>query len=71
METNKEKNDIAKIDPDKIDNNVTGEETATTEDNIEKNSSSKITSNFEKKHGRVNNSLGDSHEPGTTPGTGV
>lgn len=40
------------------------------EDDIEKSSSSKITSNFAKKHGRSNNSFGAGHEPGTVPGTG-
>lgn len=49
----------------------TEQETPRNEENIEKNSSSKVTSNFEKKHPRTSNSLGDGHEPGTLPGTGV
>ena len=40
-------------------------------ENIEKNSSSIITSRFEKKYTRSNRSFGDGHEPGTIPGGGV
>jgi hypothetical protein len=49
----------------------TTQETPRNEENIEKNSSSKVTTNFQKKHGRTNHSLGDGHEPGTLPGSGV
>lgn len=49
----------------------TDQETPRNEENVEKNSSSKVTSNFEKKHGRTSNAFGDGHEPGTLPGTGV
>ena len=68
METNKEKDSANKKDATVTD---TEQETPRNEENIEKNSSSKIASNFKKKHGRTNNSLGDGHEPGTLPGTGV
>ncbi|RZK44192.1 MAG: hypothetical protein EOO90_00590 [Pedobacter sp.] len=44
------------------------QETPRNEENIEKSASSKITSNFSKKHGRTNHSLGAGHEPGTLPG---
>jgi hypothetical protein len=47
------------------------QDTPRNEENIEKNSSSKVTTNFEKDHGRTNNALGDGHEPGTLPGAGV
>lgn len=40
-------------------------------ENIEKNTSSKISSSFAKRHRRSNNSFGDGHEPGIIPGTGV
>jgi hypothetical protein len=41
-------------------------------ENIEKSpSSTQGTTKFERDHGRTNRSLGESHEPGTTPGTGV
>lgn len=55
-----------------IDDSVTNteQETPRNEENIEKNSSSKVTANFERKHGRTNEPLGDSHEPGTLPGSG-
>jgi hypothetical protein len=49
----------------------TEQEELRNEENMEKNSSSTITSNFAKKHARSNNSFGAGHEPGTTPGTGV
>lgn len=49
----------------------TEKEEARNEENMEKNSSSTITSNFAKKHSRSNNSFGAGHEPGTIPGTGV
>jgi hypothetical protein len=41
------------------------------EENVEKNSSSIITSTFQRRHGRSNSSFGVGHEPGTMPGTGV
>lgn len=69
METNNEKNkpvknDLIDLDPEKLD-----ERTA---ENIEKSSSSEIaTTKFTKDHGRTNHAMGESHEPGTTPGTGV
>ena len=69
METNNEKN--REIKNDLIDVDTNEQDTPRNEENIEKNTSSNPTSMFEKKHGRTNNSLGDSHEPGTTPGTGV
>jgi len=68
METNNEKDSANKKDATVTD---TEKETPRNEENIEKNSSSKITSNFKKKHGLTNNSFGDGHEPGTLPGTGV
>jgi hypothetical protein len=46
-------------------------DTVRNEENIEKNSSSKVTTTFQKNHGRTNPPLGDGHEPGTIPGTGV
>ncbi len=63
-ETDKKvKNDLIDVDNEK--------ETIRNEENIEKNSSSTVTSKFEKKHGRTNNAFGAGHEPGTIPGTGV
>ncbi|WP_199121178.1 hypothetical protein [Pedobacter sp. ASV28] len=41
-----------------------------TEENIEKNSSSSIKTNFSKNHTRKHPPMGDGHEPGTTPGSG-
>lgn len=41
------------------------------EENIEKNSSSKVIGSFVKKHGRTSHAFGDGHEPGTLPGAGV
>ena len=67
METNNEKNRKVAVDDSVAD---TEQETPRNEENIEKNSSSKVTSKFEKKHGRTSNSLGDGHEPGTIPGSG-
>lgn len=49
----------------------TEKEEVRNEENMEKNTSSTITSNFSKKHARSNNSFGGGHEPSTTPGTGV
>lgn len=68
MENKKEKkslqNDLIDIDKD--------QEEMRRKENVEKNSSSKIVSSkFSKLHGRVHNSLGDGHEPGTIPGAGV
>jgi hypothetical protein len=68
MENNNEKNRKVATDDSVTD---TDQETPRNEENVEKNSSSKVTSSFVKDHGRSNNSLGDSHEPGTLPGTGV
>jgi hypothetical protein len=61
METNNEKKKDVKNEKDEVRK----------EENIEKSSSSKVSSHFEKKHGRIHNSFGDGHEPGTIPGTGV
>lgn len=41
------------------------------EENIEKNSSSNVSSLFDKKPTRTNRSFGAGHEPGTMPGGGV
>ncbi len=42
------------------------------EEGIEKNSSSSIgTTHFSKDHGRSHPPLGEGHEPGTIPGSGV
>lgn len=41
-----------------------------TEENIESNPSSTISSKFTKNHSRKHEPLSDGHEPGTTPGTG-
>lgn len=49
----------------------TVQETPRNEENIEKNSSSKVTGNFVKKHGRTSNAFGDGHEPGTIPGGSI
>lgn len=68
MENYNEKDSAVKKDATVTD---TEQKTPRNEENVEKNSSSKVTSNFEKKHGRTSNSLGDGHEPGTMPGTGV
>jgi len=68
METNNEKDSAIKKDATVTDTN---QETPRNEENVEKNSSSKVTSNFEKKHGRTSNAFGDGHEPGTLPGTGI
>jgi hypothetical protein len=68
MDPNKEKDSAIKKDATVTD---AEQETPRNEENVEKNSSSKINSNFKKKHGRTNNSMGGGHEPGTMPGTGV
>ena len=68
MENYNEKDKVVKNDLIDTDNE---KETPRNEENIEKNSSSNVTTKFEKKHGRTNNSFGDGHEPGTIPGTGV
>ncbi len=68
METNKEKDRKVVKDATVTD---TEQETPRNEENVEKNSSSKITGNFVKKHGRTSNAFGDGHEPGTMPGGGV
>lgn len=68
METHNEKDSASKKDATVTD---TEQDTPRTEENIEKNSSSKITSNFAIKHGRTNNSFGAGHEPGTIPGGGI
>ncbi len=68
METNNEKDRKVLKDATVTD---TEQETPRNEENIEKNSSSKVTSNFTKKHGRTSNAFGASHEPGTIPGGGV
>lgn len=68
MENDKEKK--RDIKNDLIDVGTEKEEPRN-EENVEKNSSSNITSKFEKKHGRTNQSFGDGHEPGTIPGGGV
>lgn len=68
MENYNEKDSTIKKDATVTD---TEQETPRNEENVEKNSSSKVTSNFEKKHTRTSNSFGDGHEPGTIPGTGV
>lgn len=39
-------------------------------ENFELNSTSYVTSRFDKKHGRRHYSFGDGHEPGTLPGAG-
>lgn len=57
------KNDLIDVDTEK--------DTPRNEENVEKNSSSNVTSKFEKKHGRTNQAFGDGHEPGTIPGGGV
>ncbi len=41
------------------------------EENIDKNSSSNVSSLFDKKPTRTNRSFGAGHEPGTLPGGGV
>lgn len=68
MEKKNEKDSVIQKDATVTD---TEQETPRNEDNIEKNSSSKVTSNFTKKHGRTSNAFGDGHEPGTIPGGGV
>ncbi|MBC7615950.1 MAG: hypothetical protein H7202_07780 [Pedobacter sp.] len=68
METNNEKDRKVVKDATVTD---AEQETPRNEENVEKNSSSKVTGNFTKKHGRVHNAFGDGHEPGTIPGTGV
>lgn len=69
METKDEKKKVVKNDLIDIDKE---NEPPREKENIEKSSSSKIASQkFSKQHGRVHNSLGESHEPGTIPGTGV
>jgi hypothetical protein len=69
METNEKKDGSAiKKDATVTDKN---QETPRNEENVEKNSSSKVTGNFTKKHGRTSNAFGDGHEPGTIPGSGV
>ena len=68
METNNEKDRKVAVDTTVTD---TEQETPRNEENIEKNSSSKVTGDFVKKHGRTSNALGDGHEPGTIPGTGI
>lgn len=67
-ENQKENNRDVKVDL--IDAVTPDNETTRSEKNIEKSKSSNPTSNFEKKHARTNHSLGGSHEPGTTPGSG-
>lgn len=47
------------------------EETPRNEENVEKSTSSKITSKFTKKHGRTNHAFGAGHEPGTIPGGNI
>lgn len=69
MENQNEKDDRKVIKDATVTD--TDQETPRNEENVEKNSSSKVTNNFHKDHGRTNHSLGDSHEPGTTPGSGV
>lgn len=56
-----------------LDTTITNPEHAAArhEENVEKNSSSKVTGNFVKRHGRSSHAFGDGHEPGTMPGTGV
>jgi len=68
MENQNEKDSNIKKDATVTD---TEKETPRNEENVEKNSSSNMTSTFEKKHGRTQNAFGDGHEPGTIPGTGV
>jgi len=68
METNNEKDRKVVKDATVTD---TEQETPRNEENIEKNSSSKVTGDFVKKHGRTAPSFGDGHEPGTIPGAGV
>lgn len=68
METKNEKHRDIKNDLINVENE---REEVRNKENIERNSSSKVTSQFEKKHGRTHHPLGDGHEPGTTPGTGV
>lgn len=68
MEKKHERDSAIKKDATVTD---TEQETPRNEENIEKNSSSNVTSNFTKKHGRTSHALGDSHEPGTIPGGGV
>lgn len=68
MENQNEKDRKVALDDSVTD---TEQETPRNEENVEKNSSSKVTGNFQKDHGRTNHALGDSHEPGTLPGTGV
>jgi len=68
METKEKKSSAIQKDATVTDTN---QEMARNEENVEKNSSSKVTGNFTKKHGRTNNAFGDGHEPGTMPGSGV
>jgi len=69
METNNENNKPVKNDLIDLDNENTE---IRNEENIEKNYSSKVaTTKFHKDHGRTNHAMGDGHEPGTIPGTGV
>jgi|GEM_PF-756296 len=57
---------------DLLDQELENKQEPRIKENMEKNSSSTVaTTEFEKKHGRQHNPLGDSHEPGTIPGTGV
>jgi len=65
METNNEKDRKVVKDATVTD---TEQETPRNEENMEKNSSSKVTGNFVKKHGRTSNAFGTGHEPGTIPG---
>ena len=68
MENHEEKKKDVKNDL--IDTDIENNE-GRNEENVEKNSSSKVTSNFDRQPTRTNPSLGDGHEPGTLPGTGV
>lgn len=69
METKDKRNKVVKNDLIHLNKEV---QAPREKENIEKSSSSKIISQkFSKQHGTVHNSLGESHEPGTIPGTGV
>lgn len=68
MENHNQKDSSIKKDASVTD---TKQETPRNEENVEKNSSSKVTGDFTKKHGRTSHAFGDGHEPGTIPGSGV
>ena len=65
------KNNSKPIPNELIDDETTGTDGLRNEENIDKNSSSNISSLFDKKPTRSNRSFGAGHEPGTIPGGGV